>query len=290
MSSVLAPLLTVVVQGAWERPCRCDNTGSTSVLCDKYYGGCDCKTLVVGRQCDGCAPAAFGFRGSGCQPCDCHHLGSENEFCNEDTGQCPCNTQQPTFGRRCSECKPGFWNFPNCRQCECNGHADTCHPDTGVCNDCEDNTMGDFCEKCKIGYYGAPEFGADQVPCRECMCPDTRASGHSYAETCYLDTVVGQPVCHCDDGYSGDRCDVCADNFFGHPELPGGECKPCDCSNNWDSQAEGNCDRLTGQCLKCLFFTEGERCERCQEGYFGDAVNSQCSACTCDPLGTDPQR
>merc|ERR1712179_13108 len=31
--------------------------------------------------------------------------------------------------------------------------------------------MGDFCDKCKIGYYGRPEFGDDQVPCRECKCP-----------------------------------------------------------------------------------------------------------------------
>ena len=245
---------------------------------------------MVGRQCDTCAPAAFGFRGSGCQPCDCHHLGSQNEFCNVNTGDCLCNTMQPTFGRKCSECKPGFWNFPNCRQCECNGHADTCHPETGVCINCGDNTMGNFCEECQIGYYGAPEFGENQVPCRECRCPDTRASGHSYAETCYLDQEEGQPVCHCEDGYAGDRCDECADNFFGHPELPGGECKPCDCSNNWDSHAEGNCDRLTGQCLKCLFFTEGDKCERCQEGYFGDAVNSQCSECTCDILGTDPEK
>ena len=42
-------------------------------MCDKYYGGCECKTLVMGRMCDTCAPAAFGFRSSGCQPCDCHH-------------------------------------------------------------------------------------------------------------------------------------------------------------------------------------------------------------------------
>ena len=60
-------------QGAWDRPCNCDNTGSKSAMCDKYYGGCECKTLVMGRMCDTCAPAAFGFRSSGCQPCDCHH-------------------------------------------------------------------------------------------------------------------------------------------------------------------------------------------------------------------------
>ena len=86
------------------------------------------------------------------------------------------------------------------------------------------------------------------------------------------------------------RCDVCADNFHGHPELPGGVCSPCDCSNNWDSLAEGNCDPLSGECLKCLFYTEGFHCERCIEGYYGDAVNSQCNQCTCDMLGTDPER
>ena len=86
------------------------------------------------------------------------------------------------------------------------------------------------------------------------------------------------------------RCDVCDDNFFGHPELPGGECKPCDCSNNWDFTAEGNCDPLSGQCLKCLFETEGFNCERCIEGYFGDAVNNHCEECTCNMLGTDPER
>ena len=60
--------------------------------------------------------------------------------------------------------------------------------------------------KClQVGFYGAPEFGQNQVPCRECLCPGTRASGHSYAETCYLDDQTMQPICHCDDGYAGDR-------------------------------------------------------------------------------------
>ena len=42
--------MTLCLQGAWERPCNCDSTGSISALCDKYYGGCECKTLVMGRK------------------------------------------------------------------------------------------------------------------------------------------------------------------------------------------------------------------------------------------------
>ena len=86
------------------------------------------------------------------------------------------------------------------------------------------------------------------------------------------------------------RCDICADNFHGDPELPTGSCKPCDCSSNWNSLDTGNCDPHTGQCLKCLFDTEGFNCERCVEGFFGDAINDHCRECTCNVLGTDPNR
>jgi len=290
---ILYSISFLTFHGAINRNCTCHDTGSITGMCDKYYGDCECKTLVVGRQCDSCAPAAFGFSSSGCQRCDCHHLGSQDEFCNHISGQCTCNTQQPTFGRKCDECKPGFWNFPNCQKCECNDHTQICHQDTGVCINCGYNTRGNFCDECEIGFYGRPERREDKdyyIACKECRCPETRASGHSYAETCYLDEQSEQSICHCEDGYDGDRCDICSDNFFGHPELPGGECKPCDCSNNWDSTAEGNCDAHTGKCLKCLFYTEGWNCERCVEGYYGDAVNSQCMECQCDLLGTDQER
>ncbi len=69
--------------GAFNRACECSNTGSLSSMCDKYYGGCSCKSLVIGRRCDVCAPAAFGFGGSGCRRCDCHYKGSHDEFCNQ---------------------------------------------------------------------------------------------------------------------------------------------------------------------------------------------------------------
>ena len=118
--------------------------------------------------------------------------------------------------------------------------------------------MGDLCDKCIIGYYGRPEIGPDQVQCRECKCPDTKASGHNFAwqGTCELDPTTLQAVCHCEDGYAGDKCDICMDNFFGHPEMPTGDCQRCDCSQNWIESDEGNCDPHTGECLKCVYDTE----------------------------------
>ena len=74
----------------------------------------------------------------------------------------------------------------------------------------------------------------------------------------------------------GARCDVCADNYFGDPEVPGGQCQPCDCTNNIDISRPGNCDARTGECLLCLFNTAGFNCERCRDGFFGDAHNQQC--------------
>lgn len=128
------------------------------------------------------------------------------------------------------------------------------------------------------------------IPCRECPCPNSKASGHSFADRCYLDTATNEPVCECEEGYAGARCDVCADNHFGNPEIPGGSCIKCNCSGNWDHAAEGNCDASTGVCLKCIFNTEGDHCEYCKPGWYGNAPMELCQECVCNMLGTDPER
>ena len=42
-------------------------------------------------------------------------------------------------------------------ECQCNGHASSCHYDSdkgeGVCDDCADGTTGSQCELCQEGYY-----------------------------------------------------------------------------------------------------------------------------------------
>jgi hypothetical protein len=79
----------------------------------------------------------------------------------------------------------------------------------------------------------------------------------------------------------GARCDSCSENYFGNPEVIGGKCVPCNCSNNIDITIPGNCDRNTGKCLQCLYNSDGFNCEYCQAGFYGDALQQNCrSKCT----------
>ena len=41
--------------------------------------------------------------------------------------------------------------------------------------------------------------------------------------------------------FSGPRCDRCLDGFFGR--LPSQPCRPCECNDNIDANAVGNCDQ-----------------------------------------------
>uniref|UniRef100_A0A0P4W557 Laminin subunit beta-1 n=1 Tax=Scylla olivacea TaxID=85551 RepID=A0A0P4W557_SCYOL len=264
--------------------CQCDGTGSKSSICSSLGGQCECKTNVVGRRCDHCAPGTYGFGPEGCKVCDCSPVGALDNFCNQQTGQCKCRPN--TYGRQCNECQPGFWNFPNCQRCQCNGHADTCDSYTGVCHECRDNTSGTNCDVCVEGFYGDPRLEVG-IACRPCPCPGTADSGHSFADHCTLDPRTKDVVCECAEGYAGSRCDVCADNYFGDPEVPGGQCQSCNCNNNIDISRPGNCDGRTGECQRCLFNTFGFHCERCQPGYYGDALNQECRECVCNLLGTN---
>ena len=41
--------------------CECDPDGSTSEICDKSSGKCDCKDSVVGDKCTQCSTEHWGF-------------------------------------------------------------------------------------------------------------------------------------------------------------------------------------------------------------------------------------
>lgn len=178
----------------------------------------------------------------------------------------PGYTREPANGGKYSPCVP----------CDCNGHGTQCHPETGVC-ECLDNTAGDHCEICMVGYYK----NADDDSCVPCPCPSDIA--------CAV-TADGLVKClSCPPGHIGNQCEFCMDGWFGDPRGLG-QCQRCTCNGNIDPNAIMNCDRVTGECLKCIYNTTGARCERCLDGYYGNPLSDQpaerCRACECYSLGS----
>ncbi|XP_028177669.1 laminin subunit gamma-1 isoform X2 [Ostrinia furnacalis] len=201
-----------------------------------------------------------------------------------------CSCPKAYVGDYCEECAPGFKHEPAnggpysaCIPCDCNGHAHICDTATGFCI-CKHNTTGSNCELCAKGFYGNAIAGTAE-DCKPCPCP--KDSG-------CIQLMDSSIVCtDCPEGYAGPRCEVCADGHFGDPTGqfgPAQECQECQCNGNVDPNAVGNCDRTTGECLKCIYNTAGDHCDKCLSGFYGDALDQKnkgdCKPCECHEAGT----
>ncbi|XP_035887397.1 laminin subunit beta-2-like, partial [Phyllostomus discolor] len=273
-------------------PCECHPQGSLSTECALLGGQCPCRPNIGGRTCDHCVPGTYGFGPTGCSECGCHSKGATGAICNPVSGQCTCRVG--LAGRRCDRCLPDRWGFPRCQPCVCNGHAELCHPLTGVCQACQGATTGRHCERCLDGYYGDPTLGSGQQ-CRPCLCPGPPGSGLYHGTSCHVDNASGRVLCLCAPGYAGPRCDRCSSGYFGRP-WPEGDprrspCRPCQCNNNIDPRDPAACDPHSGRCQRCLHHSHGPGCAHCRPGFHGSALRpGGCRRCSCDPRGTVPSR
>ncbi|XP_061867634.1 laminin subunit gamma-3 [Colius striatus] len=203
-----------------------------------------------------------------------------------------CTCPPGYSGQFCQSCAPGFRReipfggpFVSCVPCNCHQHGD-CHPLSGQCW-CLHNTEGPSCERCSPGFYGNP-FTGHLDDCKPCPCPDN--------SPCTEMPGSGEVVCtHCPPGQRGKRCELCDDGFFGDPlgqRGPVRPCVPCQCHGNVDLNAVGNCDPVSGRCLRCLHNTTGAQCESCRTGFYGDALApdpaGKCAPCDCNPNGSAP--
>ncbi|XP_072532796.1 laminin subunit alpha-4 isoform X2 [Salminus brasiliensis] len=183
-------------------------------------------------------------------------------------------------------CARGFFMSEQltCLPCNCKGHAHTCEDITGICIDCQDHSVGDFCEQCEDGYV-LEVFPDGRHECRPCACPISLES-NNFAAYCDKKGVVLR--CACQDGYAGHYCERCAPGYYGNPMHVGNSCKKCDCNGNSDPNLIFNeCHNVTGQCLHCWGNTAGHNCERCAPGYYGDAISAKdCRECQCNKCGT----
>ncbi|KAF7638707.1 putative effector protein [Meloidogyne graminicola] len=169
-----------------------------------------------------------------------------------------------------------YGSLSKCIPCECNGHSSICNPENGICY-CKHNTTGNTCERCSNGFYG-DALAKTSKDCKPCNCPG--------GGSCIF--IQNQIICtECPEGYSGPRCEFCAEDYFGDP-LKGKPCKKCNCNGNIDLNNIRQCDSLTGQCLKCIYSTTGFNCEKCLPviGKRCEKCEIGCQPCECDPLGS----
>ncbi|KAL8198220.1 UNVERIFIED_CONTAM: Basement membrane-specific heparan sulfate proteoglycan core protein, partial [Gekko kuhli] len=138
--------------------------------------------------------------------------------------RCPPGYQ----GLSCQDCAAGYTRtggglyLGHCALCECNGHSDTCHPETGACSSCLHNTDGEFCEQCAPGFYGDATAGTPE-DCQPCACPLLDPE-NQFSRTCESLGGGGYRCTACEPGYTGQYCEQCAPGYVGNPNIRGQKC------------------------------------------------------------------
>ncbi|KAK9872275.1 hypothetical protein WA026_017079 [Henosepilachna vigintioctopunctata] len=157
------------------------------------------------------------------------------------------------------------------KKCACNGLSNTCDAQTGHCLNCENFTTGPHCEYCAEGFYRT----SNNV-CLPCLCPSEK---QNFAKNCTANSKINHFICHCKEGYTGKKCNKCADGYFGKPQDPLGSCRKCNCNSH--GSVAGNCDKVTGRCQCHPNFT-GIRCDQCKAArkYIRNGICTPCDECT----------
>ncbi|GFT98444.1 laminin subunit gamma-1 [Nephila pilipes] len=167
--------------------------------------------------------------------------------------------------------------------CNCNGKSNKCFFDQdlfdrtgsgGHCLECEDNTEGVNCERCKPLHYRRK---ADKE-CVACNCDSIGSLGAQCSED-------GQ--CPCKPGVGTRTCGKCAPNFY---DMTPQGCRPCGCNLAGIAQDAPSCDPSLGYC-PCKDNVVGQRCDRCKKGYFDLQLENEfgCVPCFCYGHSTECQ-
>uniref|UniRef100_A0AC35UH10 Laminin subunit beta-1 n=1 Tax=Rhabditophanes sp. KR3021 TaxID=114890 RepID=A0AC35UH10_9BILA len=241
----------------------------------------------------------------------CISIGDEVGVTSENSdmvhGRCECSHN--TKGMNCEKCDDFFNDLPwrpalgnkanECRKCECNNHATTCHFDKaiyqasqytsgGVCDSCQHNTFGKNCEQCVPFYYKDKNVPMnDPRVCRPCLCNKEGSLNNGICESeedPERNLVAGR--CYCKENIdSSSNCDKCKNGFWNmNTENPLG-CQACTCNTLGTYNNEG-CDKNSGECF-CKRLVTGANCDKCLDEHYGLSEDIDgCKACDCDIGGS----
>nr|XP_056716133.1 multiple epidermal growth factor-like domains protein 9 [Euleptes europaea] len=248
--------------------CNCSLVGSTGLNdCNATTGQCGCHKGYAGQRCDRCEAGYYPETSSGrCLACGCHPAGAVSSSC-DNSGRCLCKAG--ATGPKCVECQAGYSKFNKsiCEPCWCNNHSKNCNRETGTCLDCQGNTEGAYCEKCKDQTY---QNISHRHECLRCPCSTVFSTG-----SCRIKSGHHIPTCDkCKPGYTGALCTQCDNGYYNSDSI----CIKCQCNGNVDpARSPRVCKPDTGECVGCLYHTAGFHCETCREGYVRNPEGGNCT-------------
>ncbi|VDP08630.1 unnamed protein product, partial [Soboliphyme baturini] len=180
-----------------------------------------------------------------------------------------CHCPQGYAGTSCEACAPGYTRIGGglylgqCQPCSCHGHATDCDSSSGVCKDCQDNTEGDHCERCKPGYEGDARRGTPY----DCNPVHARP-----ACECHYHSPIGCDddgrCLRCEHNTEGTNCERCKPGYYGDATVGTPfDCRPCPCPGGSECYLDAN-----GQptCRSCPAGYTGPTCSECAPGYARD--------------------
>ncbi|XP_067834800.1 netrin-G1-like isoform X2 [Heptranchias perlo] len=177
-------------------------------------------------------------------------------------------------------------------RCKCNLHANNCALEKGKLScECEHNTTGPDCGRCKKGFQGRPWRAGSYLPIPKgtaniCL-PNTVPSDHcecfGHSNRCSYIELLTTTICvSCKHNTRGRHCQLCRLGYHRNPSAELDHHNVClDCQCHPYGSLHDRCNE-TGYC-DCKEGTAGPKCDKCLPGYYW---HRGCRAGVCDNLLT----
>lgn len=196
-----------------------------------------------------------------------------SHYCSQRSRTCK-KCEDNTHGPYCNFCNEGFYGNATagkhgCKACPCSlvkSNGSCTHDEiesTFKCLQCNPGYKGDLCEDCTTGNYRDLKDGF----CRRCHC-----SGYGNDSLKQQCDPVGGRCYTCLDMRDGKHCEYCLEGYFLKTFNGSERCVRCDCNGNEYPGINPVCHMHSGICLRCTRNTTGVNCQRCANGYRGDAI------------------
>ncbi|EDV23363.1 uncharacterized protein TRIADDRAFT_27868 [Trichoplax adhaerens] len=242
--------------------------------------------------------------------CMCNGHARRCEY-SSTTDSYSCLCERNTCGPSCDRCcdsfiqkswKPAAENSSNaCEPCQCFNHTNQClynqtiadqnqsldihgnYQGGGICQNCQHNTEGINCQRCKYLYYrptGVSRSAIDACQACGCNAAGIRDEPGRPTGSCIRDEEEARSYpqmnsgdCFCKQYVTGSKCDRCAIGFDGFPI-----CSPCRC--NPFGSVNSTCQSTNCQCKPNV---QGSGCRQCKPGTYGLDNNDPvgCTKCYC---------